>query len=246
MREIELLSLVLPCRNQADHIGAVLPRYLESLEKTAQKFELIVVPNACSDGTEGIVEALARRDHRVRVVTNPRGGWGLSVRTGLEAARGSVLAYTNTARTDPAILPAFIERYQQGAGLVKACREARHAPLREIGSLLYNLEARLLFGTRCRDINGTPKVFDRDLYATARLSESGDLVDLELMAQAARLAVSVVEIPLRGFRRHGGKSSTTLRSACNMYAGALRMWFVQGARPLPARPAGEAVHRLAG
>jgi hypothetical protein len=159
------------------------------------------------------------------VAVNALGGWGLSIRIGLAAARGNVLVYTNTARTDPATVPDFIRRYlESGADLVKARREARHAPLRQFGSMLYNLEAKLCFRVNCRDVNGTPKVFGRALYESARLSAEGDLLDLELMRHVAARGLAVVEIPLRGFMRHGGKSTTTLRSAWKMYAGALWMW----------------------
>ena len=61
-----------------------------------------------------VVEALARVDGRIKVVNNPAGGWGLSVRMGLQAASGTVLAYTNTARTDPDLLPQFVQRFQDG------------------------------------------------------------------------------------------------------------------------------------
>jgi hypothetical protein len=108
---------------------------------------------------------------------------------------------------------------------MKARREARHAPLREFGSMLYNLEAKLCFRVNCRDVNGTPKIFDRSLYESAQLTSEGDLLDLELMRHVAALGLSVIEIPVRGFTRHGGKSSTTVKSALKMYAGALGMWF---------------------
>jgi glycosyltransferase involved in cell wall biosynthesis len=228
MNPAEMVSLVLPCRNQADHIGEVLPRYIRPLETLGLPFELVVVPNACTDATQEMIERLARTDGRLRVVPNPQGGWGLSVRTGLDAARGTVLAYTNTARTDPLRLPDFLRAYWRGQDcLVKARREARHAPVREIGSMLYNLQARLCFGLRCRDVNGTPKVFSRDLYRAMRLTATGDLLDLEIMNWATRLGARVVEVPVQGFRRHGGKSSTTFKSAWKMYTGAFRLWLAQ-------------------
>ncbi len=227
----EMLSLVLPCRNQADHIGCILPLYTQALEAFGMPFELVVVPNASTDATQQVVEQLARKDDRIRVVVNPEGGWGLSVRRGLDAARGSILGYTNTARTDPHLLPAFVDRFRELGEdcLVKARRQSRQAPLREIGSLLYNLEARLCFGVRCGDINGTPKVFPRALYRSLRLTSAGDLLDLELMAAVTRRGVPVGEVPVRGFRRHGGKSSTTWKSALKMYGGALRLWLARAA-----------------
>ena len=220
-----LVSLVLPCRNQADHIGRVLSGYLLALNGMNLPFELVVVPNASTDATKETVEKLRESDSRIRVVENPLGGWGRSVRTGLAASRGTILAYTNTARTDPTTIPAFVRSFQEtGVGLVKARREARHALLREFGSMLYNLVAKLCFRVNCRDVNGTPKIFARSLYESAQLTSEGDLLDLELMRHVAALGLSVSEIPVRGFARHGGKSSTTVKSALKMYAGALGMW----------------------
>jgi glycosyltransferase involved in cell wall biosynthesis len=220
-----LISLVLPCRNQADHIGRVLNGYRAALDASGHPYELVVVPNASTDGTVEAVQRLGADDPRVRVVENPLGGWGRSVRTGLAAARGTILAYTNTARTDPATVPDFLRRYfETGVGIVKARRVSRFSPVREFGSLLYNLEAKLCFRLNCRDVNGTPKVFARSVYESARPKADGDLLDLELMRHAAAQKLSVLEIPVRGFSRHGGKSSTNYKSAVKMYAGALGMW----------------------
>jgi glycosyltransferase involved in cell wall biosynthesis len=216
------LSVVLPCRNQADHIGPVLTRYLDALAPTGIDFELVVVPNASTDATLEVALDLARMDQRLRVVANPKGGWGRSVRVGLEAARGGLLCYTNTARTDPMLLPDFVRQHDaRSERLVKACRVARNAPLRQFGSHLYNFEARVLFGVRSSDVNGTPKVFAADFFRSLHLTSDGDLLDLELMRAAQRRRLEVVEIPVAGFKRHGGKSSTTLKSAWKMYVGAM-------------------------
>jgi hypothetical protein len=232
MRARALVSVVLPCRNQADHIGQILPRYAAAFERAGMPFELVVVPNASTDDTEDRVRALATADPRVRCVANPAGGWGLSVRVGLEVTRGDVLVYTNTARTDPETLPEFVRRHlEQPRTLVKAARQRRNAPLREVGSWLYNLEAQILFGVRTRDVNGTPKVFARALYDRLALAQDGDLLDLELIAQATRLGATILDIPTFGFKRHGGKSSTTFQSARRMYLGALRLRLE---RPKPA------------
>jgi glycosyltransferase involved in cell wall biosynthesis len=218
------LSVVLPCRNQEDHIGAVLRSYAAPLARSGRTYELVVVPNACTDRTAEVVRAVAAEDPRVRVVENPRGGWGLSVLTGLAAARGAMLCYTNSARTDPEHVTAVLDLCLGHAPcLAKARRESRGAPLREAGSWLFNLEGRLLFGIRARDVNGTPKVFPRDVYQGLDLFSEGDLLDLELMAKVSRRGLPIVELPVRGFRRHGGRSSTGLKTALGLYTGALRL-----------------------
>jgi glycosyltransferase involved in cell wall biosynthesis len=213
-------SIVLPVRNQADHLRPILGDWLRVLDGTS--FELIVVPNASVDRTRDIAAEVAGRDPRIRIVENSAGGWGASVRLGLEAARGSVLAYTNSARTDPGIVPALLERHRTDR-LVKLRRVQRQAPLREFGSWLYNGEARLLFGVRSADVNGTPKIFSADFYRPLRIASAGDLFDLELMHHAHRAGLTIDEVPVPGFRRHGGRSTTTLRSAWNMYVGAVKL-----------------------
>lgn len=231
------LSVILPCRNQADHIAEVLERYFAPLERTGRDFELVVVPNACTDRTEQRVAEIAARDPRVRVVPNPPGGWGRSVLTGLDAARGDVLCYTNSARTAPEDVVRLFELYTRSAPcFAKVRRVKRHAWRRELGSWLYNLEGRLLFGIRARDVNGTPKILSREMYRLLAPTSEGDLLDLELLAKATRAGIAVIEMEVAGFRRHGGRSSTNLRSAFGMYGGALRLRAaIQRERALPLK-----------
>ena len=74
---------------------------------------------------------------------------------------------------------------------------------------------------RAPDVNGTPKLFPRALLDNLRLGEDGDLLDLELMALVSRMGMPVVDLVVEGFARHGGKSTTTMKSAVRMYWGAL-------------------------
>jgi dolichyl-phosphate beta-glucosyltransferase len=218
------LSIVLPFRNQADHASGLLEAYRKTLDGFGQSYELVVVPNACSDSTPEVVRAFAGECPTVRIVESPRGGWGLAVRLGMEAARGAVLCYTNSARTDPRHILDLFELYRKHAPcLAKVRRHRRGAPVREVGSWLYNLEAQMLFGLTAPDVNGTPKMFARELCDRLSLKSDGDLLDLELLAKIDRLGLPVVELPVEGFRRHGGRSSTNLRSAWRMYRGAWRL-----------------------
>jgi glycosyltransferase involved in cell wall biosynthesis len=226
-----LLSVVLPCRNQADHIARVLDSYAAPLQSLDSGYELVVVPNACDDATPEIVDGLARVDPHIRAVPIRLAGWGRAVRTGLDAARGQWLCFTNSARTDPRHLaPLLALARARGEVVAKVRRRRRRAPVRELGSWLYNLEARLLFGIGVHDVNGTPKILPRSLHGRLALESVGDLLDLELLAKAHRLKVGVLEMPVEGFPRHGGRSSTGLGSAWRMYAGAftlrrgLRAW----------------------
>jgi hypothetical protein len=216
------LSIILPVRNQADHIAGLVELYRKEFK--GRSWEIILVPNACSDDSPRLCRKMAAKGRGIRVVENPAGGWGLSVRVGLKAAKGRFLCYTNSARTDPATIPPLFEQVKKNPGtLAKVRRHSRGHFLREFGSMIYNFECRLLFGIRCRDVNGTPKVFEAGLLRRLKLASKGDLLDAELLAQCRRLQVPILETPVGGWSRHGGKSSTNFKSAARMYWGAMRL-----------------------
>ncbi len=222
------LSVVLPVRDQADHIARVIESYHHDFARHGFSYELVVVVNACRDTSLSICRELEARDRRVRVIENPAGGWGRSVRAGLAEARGQYVCYTNSARTRPATIPVLLEIARSRQLVVaKVRRTARGNRLRELGSALYNFECQLLLGVGGRDVNGTPKVFPRALLERLELVSDGDLVDAEFLVQCRRAGAPVVSVPQAGWRRHGGRSSTNWRSAWLMYTGAVKLWWRQ-------------------
>src|SRR5215831_85201 len=75
------VSIVVPCRNEADHIEAAL-RSILAQETSPGGFEVIVADGMSDDGTPSILSKLAKEDSRLRTVDNPGG----IVSTGLNAA----------------------------------------------------------------------------------------------------------------------------------------------------------------
>jgi hypothetical protein len=86
------------------------------------------------------------------------------------------------------------------------------------------LECRALFDLSYWDINGTPKVFPRKFDKLLALTREDDLIDAEFNVICRRENYPVIEVPILSYRRHGGRSTTSYRSAVRMYLGALQMW----------------------
>lgn len=217
-------SLVLPVYNQADHLQAVVESHHSALVRRGDTFEVLLVPNGCKDDSEQICADLATRLPDVHVVRCSTAGWGAAVRAGLQASRGRTVCYTNLARTTPDDLARILDHaVEYPDNPVKAVREIRDSSRRRWGSRLYNLEARALFGIRTSDVNGTPKAFPRHLDPLLHLSRNDDLIDLEFMAECSRHGYVVREVPIRSTTRHGGESTTRLKSAFRMYSGAMEL-----------------------
>ncbi len=220
-----LVSILLPIHNQADHIGLIVKEYEDALAKLQNPHELILLPNACQDTSNQVCQTLAEQYPTVQVCGLEEGGWGRAVKAGLRQARGDLLCYTNSARTSPqdlTLLLLYAIVYPQV--VVKANRKIRENWRRRLGSLLYNLECRSLFDLAYWDINGTPKVFPRTFDKLLKLERDDDLIDAEFHWICRREGYPTVEVPIFGYRRHGGKSTTNYYSAVKMYWGAYQLW----------------------
>jgi glycosyltransferase involved in cell wall biosynthesis len=219
-------SLILPIHNQADHIGKVVSGFLADFAKLERPVELVLVPNGCHDASTEICAELAAQHPDMVQLVGPlkRGGWGRAINTGLEACRGDVVGYTNSARTTPetaTLMLAYAIAYPDS--VLKASRRIRESALRRAGSVLYNFECRRLFDLATWDIDGTPKFFPRRYHHLMQLSSDAELYDLEWMRACRYAGYPLVEIPIYPTERFGGRSTTSYKSAVRMLVGAYRM-----------------------
>jgi len=220
------ISVVLPVRDQSDHIITVVESYLATLARLELTFELILVENESKDSSLSCCRELERRHSCVSVIHNERRGFGRAVRAGLAASRGRVICYANCAYTTPATLKGAIDVSLSHPGcLIHTVRERRYPLKRKIGSLLFNAECRTLFGFRTRDVNGTPKVFPRALRDRLSLTVDGSLFDLEVLVAAHAAGADILEMPVVFTPRFGGQSATNVRLGFKLYAGAVVMWW---------------------
>jgi glycosyltransferase involved in cell wall biosynthesis len=225
--------VVLPVHRQADHIASVVVRLHGAIASISSAIEMILVVNGADDGSFDRCREAAGTLDGVSVLRVAEPGWGRAVRTGLAHSTGQLLCFSNSARTSPEDLRTALALGLLNEGhAVKATRRSRDSVVRRSASVVYNLEARALFGLASWDINGTPKVFPRSFTPLLELQEPGDLLDLEWLVACRRHDLPLIEFPVTAARRHGGVSTTKVRSAVGMYAGALRL-----RRRLAARPA---------
>ena len=220
-----LLSVVLPVHNQADHVREIITDYAAALDRLPTTYELVLVPNACRDETPAVCAGLAAEFPTVRVAECERGGWGIAVRRGLAAARGDLLCYTNSARTtaeDLSLMCMYALTHPDV--VVKANRKIRDNWRRRLGSLVYNVQCRVLFDLNNWDVNGTPKVFPCAFGRLLELTRDDDLIDAEFSLVCRRENYRMLEIPVFSCRRHGGKSTTNYSTAFKLYSGAINLW----------------------
>lgn len=95
------VSVILPCRNEMDHIEDCILSILTQISPPGG-FEVIVVDGMSSDGTRSILKKLARRDERLQILDNSAQIVSTALNAGIRAAKGSIIirmdAHTQYAR----------------------------------------------------------------------------------------------------------------------------------------------------
>jgi polyisoprenyl-phosphate glycosyltransferase len=125
VRELGLLSIVAPVLDEASILDAFHERVSDALSKW--KFELILVDDGSSDSTPEVLERLAARDPRVRVVILSRNfGQEAAISAGLDHSRGDAVVTMDADLQDPPeVIPKLLARWRDGSDVVYAVRQAR-------------------------------------------------------------------------------------------------------------------------
>jgi succinoglycan biosynthesis protein ExoA len=85
-----LVSIVIPCRNEKDHISACIQSLLTQ-EPPEGGFEVIVADGMSTDGTRDVLQALVRVSDRVRMLDNPQRVVSTGLNAAIGAARGEII-----------------------------------------------------------------------------------------------------------------------------------------------------------
>jgi glycosyltransferase involved in cell wall biosynthesis len=127
-RDCNLLSVVVPCYNEAEALHSTHTRLLDVLSHVApDRFELIYVDDGSWDGTRAILRDFHSSNRYVRVIGLSRNfGHQFAVSAGLDSARGDVVVLIDADLQDPPeVIGAMLERWRAGADVVYGVREAR-------------------------------------------------------------------------------------------------------------------------
>jgi glycosyltransferase involved in cell wall biosynthesis len=109
------VSVVIPTYNRRER----LPAALRPLMEDRAAHEIVVVVDGSTDGTEHLVEQLAREDPRLRAVVTPNQGLPRARLAGAEAATGEVvLTLDDDVIAEPGLVAGHAERHAAGERLV--------------------------------------------------------------------------------------------------------------------------------
>jgi len=211
-----VVSIVMPCLNEEETIGACVRKALTGIERTGLPGEVIVSDNGSTDRSIEIATELG-----ARVVHQPERGYGNAYLAGFGAARGKYIVMGDSDDTyDFSEIKQLIDKLREGNEYVLGSRFAGTIlpgampwANRYIGNPILTKMLNILFGLKSSDAHSGFRAFTREAYQRMRLQTTGMEFASEMVINAARAKLKVAEVPITYYPRKGESKLHRVRDA---------------------------------
>jgi len=229
------LSYFFPAHNEEANLEGLVNEALEVLPSLADTFEIIAVNDGSRDRTREIADRLAAtHPDVVRVVHHEvNRGYGGALRSGFEASRYELLAFTDGDRqfrvADIGRLTARLQEPDR-PDVVVGFRIKRADPfIRVLYARTYKLANRTFFGLRVTDVDCACKLFRREALVGVRVESGGAFFSAELLNKVRQAGRSIAEVGVPHYARTAGsptgaKPSVIWRAVKDFWMLRLRLW----------------------
>lgn len=211
-RSLPSVSVVIPMFNEEESIEHALECTVSGLESYGGDYEILVVDDASTDRSAGLVERAAQANPRIRMIRHEvNRKLGAALRTGFAAAAKDVVLYMDADLPfDPHDIGRAVRILEvTRADILAGYRFDRTTEgfRRTVYSYLYNALIGLLFRWPHRDINFSFKLMRREVLEAVELKSEGSLIDAELIVKARNLGFVIQQLGVDYFPRSRGVST---------------------------------------
>jgi glycosyltransferase involved in cell wall biosynthesis len=205
--EAPVVSVVIPCLNEAENIEACVVAAMEAIVRMGVSGEVIVADNDSEDDSARLAEQAG-----ARVVVEPRRGYGSAYLAGFAASRGRYIVMADADLTyDFKEIPRFVAALDEGAEMVIGDRMDNIQPgampwlHRYVGNPILTGLLNFFFGTGISDAHCGMRALRRDVLSRLDLRTTGMEFASEMVIRAAKENLRIAEFPIE-YHPRGGES----------------------------------------
>lgn len=239
----QLVTVIIPCYNEADSIAQVIKNFHKSeLAKTIFDFDILVVENASTDGT---AEVAAKAG--ARVITETKKGKGLAMQTGFQNI-DSRAKYVVMIDGDDTYSPEEVLRLLEplhhdfcdvvvGSRLSGKMVEGSMSFSHRAGNWAFTHLARYIYQVNVTDIFSGYYAWKRPAIdaLAPHLRSHGFTLETEMLIKMARMGLEVYSVPISFDQRTGQANLQTIQDGLrclHMFIRTLR-WHHNPQQPDP-------------
>jgi glycosyltransferase involved in cell wall biosynthesis len=202
-----LVSVVIPCLNEAENIESCVSAALEAIERMGVVGEVVVADNDSEDESARLAERAG-----ARVIVERRRGYGSAYLAGFAASRGRYIVMADADLTyDFKEIPRFVAALQEGAEMVIGDRMDNIQPgampwlHRYVGNPILTGLLNLFFRTGINDAHCGMRALRRDVLPRLDLRTTGMEFASEMVIRASKENLKIAEFPIE-YHPRGGES----------------------------------------
>ena len=201
-----LLSVIIPCHNEAASIEPLLHAVVAQLE--GRDIELIVVDDGSTDGTSEEASSVPS----VKIVRLEKNqGKGVALQKGIEAAGGDILFLMDgDGQDDPADIIPMLGEIEKGAAFVNGSKfigsmePGAISRINYYGNRFMSFLINILFNARITDSQSGFRAIKRSVLDGWRLDSIEYEIETEMLCKALKAKVEVREVAVTRKPRTGG------------------------------------------
>jgi len=220
-------SIVIPFFNEQENILPLYMRITEVMDALGEPYEMIFVDDGSRDQTFRILNDIFENDRRVHAVRLRRNfGQTAALKAGFDYAQGDIIiSMDGDQQHEPEDIPLFLEKIREGFDIASGWRADRQDPwlTRRLPSQVANWLMAKLSGVPLHDFGTTFKAYRRDVIQQVQLY--GEMHRF-IPALAKITGASIVEVPIRNYKRPAGKSHYNLSRTTRVFFDLISIKFL--------------------
>ena len=222
------LSVVIPLLNESESLVQLCREITTTCDEHDISFEVIFVDDGSTDSSWAVVRECTKIDERITGIRFRRNfGKAAALTAGMRAADGEYIMMMDAdLQDDPAEIPNFIARLEEGFDVVNGWKERRLDPWHKTKpSKVFNWMVGRLTGLKLQDHNCGLKLFRREVVYEIRIY--GELHRfIPVLAHARGFRVS--EIGVHHRERQFGQSKYGIKRFARGFLDLLTVKFLTG------------------
>lgn len=224
MKKLDL-TVLMPCLDEENNIALCIEEARAYLHSRGLRGEILVVDNKSTDRSAAIAA-----EHGARVITEERRGYGRTLRTGLQKARGAVVIFGDCDSTydfsnlDALYIPLADNRldFMTGDRFAGQMEKGAMSLSHRLGVPFLSWCGRVKFKVKIHDFHCGIRGIRKDALDKLDLKSNGMEFATEMIAEAVRkgLRIGEVSVPLKKAKYQRREKLRTVRD------GFRHLWFI--------------------
>lgn len=207
------LSVVIPAYNEERNIKRGAPnQVLSYLKRQKYEWEVVFVDDGSTDDTVDLLSKLVQKNEHIRLIRNPHQGKAATVTTGILAAKGEIVLFSDMDQATPIDqISKFLPFFEEGYDVVIGSRAGRRgAPIaRKLMAWGFSFLRNVFLGLPFSDTQCGFKAFSQEavkrIFPNLEIHGLGKSIrgsavtagfDIEVLFLAKKLGFKIAEVPV--------------------------------------------------